>query len=161
MENTSHIGRAEPDSNVADAEHPQLQSLYTAVPTTEVFDDIFSSTEDPQVSIGPVSASLFSYPRRQAHSDINEESPWNYCHWQPNFGIPFDSHAGVAEKNSNAFTIPVTIVPSRTTNGQVKSYSEDVWETHKSKIRQLYIGHDKKLVDVMQQMNKEEDFKPS
>lgn len=44
---------------------------------------------------------------------------------------------------------------------KIESYTDDMWETHKPRIRQLYIEEDRKLKEVMQCMRDEQGFMPS
>ncbi|KAH8689875.1 hypothetical protein BGW36DRAFT_364616 [Talaromyces proteolyticus] len=76
-------------------------------------------------------------------------------------GVPFDSQNSIPMTIANNSTTPVTIIPARTMSRQVISYPEDVWEMHRPRIRHLYIEKDKKLSEVMNQLDAEAEFKPS
>lgn len=160
MKSTRQTNSTESDSIVAETCMLQLQLPYEGIYTNQVVEHKFGIGEDFQVYSGPISASRSLLPNLQIPTNVNDYLTMN-SHPQSHLGTLGNFRADTAEKTGPDLTGPLTVLPITTTSQEVMSYSEDVWDLHKPRIRHLYLEEGRKLSEVMHQMKEEEGFKPS
>ena len=97
-------------------------------------------------------------PGQQTFTHVRDESETN-CQLQSfNTENIFDIRTNAAEASTNISLIPLAVVQA---GQRLESYTQEVWESHKLQIHQLYIKEGKKLLEVMHQMRMEKGFSPS
>lgn len=159
MEHFNPRNGIEPSSNVGEEATPHFQSLREDPVATDTLEEEFGPKVATLDLMGSNSSSLLPFVLGwKVLPDVSEELAANHDPQPLNAGIIFDFQTDAAEASAEAIPVPLTIVRA---GRQLESYAEDVWELHKSRIRQLYIREDKKLREVMQQMREEKGFKPS
>ncbi|KAK1761716.1 Clr5 domain-containing protein [Phialemonium atrogriseum] len=114
--------------------------------------DIFTD-EIVKDTFGPIQVPLGS-----TVPSLSEEIPRNYD--LPPFasGVTLAYQADATETAASELLLPS---PVPRTGPRFESYTDDIWEVHKPRIRELYIEKNKKLREVMQHMTEEKGFKPS
>jgi hypothetical protein len=124
----------------------------------EAFEQQIGTGERFPVYHGPNLASHFLLPSPQSSLNDSYYLTMN-THRQPNLVTLGDFRTNIVEDTNP--TEPLTVLPFSKTGQEAMSYSEDIWDLHKPRVRQLYLEEDKKLPEVMRQMKEEKDFKPS